>query len=197
MDRALIERMVGAVVLVLLLVVVAPALLDGSRDSDSEGQRSDVDGATRTEIIVLNGPPGTQEAQPATASDKPVAQTAPPAARSPMPELKPKPKPEAEPVVRQQPAVQEEPRRQPEGYAVQIGSFASKDNADQFAAGLSGEGYAVFVMAARTAAGKVYRVNAGPRATRADAEKLAATISKSGRSVMVVELGSKTDGGSQ
>ena len=170
MDRALIERMVGAVVLVLLLVVVAPALLDGSRDSDSEGQRSDVDGATRTEIIVLNGPPGTQEAQPAAASDKPVAQTAPPAARSPKPELKPEP--EAEPVVRQQPAVQEEPRRQPEGYAV-------------------------FVMAARTAAGKVYRVNAGPRATRADAEKLAATISKSGRSVMVVELGSKTDGGSQ
>ena len=196
MDRALIERMVGAVVLVLLLVVVAPALLDGSRDSDSEGRQSDVDGATRTEIIVLNGPPGTQEAQPAqpvSGSDQPVAQTAQPAARAP----KPEPKPEPEPVVRQQPAAQEELRRQPEGYAVQIGSFASKDNADQFAAGLSGEGYAVFVMAARTAAGKVYRVNAGPRATRADAEKLAATISKSGRSVMVIELGSKTDGGSQ
>ena len=197
MDRALIERMVGAVVLVLLLVVVAPALLDGSRDSDSEDRQSDVDGATRTEIIVLNGPPGIQEAQPATGSDQPVAQTVQPAARAPKPESKPEPKPAPEPVVRQQPAAQEAARRQPEGYAVQIGSFASKDNADQFAAGLSGEGYAVFVMAARTAAGKVYRVNAGPRATRADAEKLAATISKSGRSVMVIELASKTDGGSQ
>jgi cell division septation protein DedD len=35
MDRALIERMVGAVVLVVLIVVVAPALLDGR---DSSGQ---------------------------------------------------------------------------------------------------------------------------------------------------------------
>jgi len=54
MDRALIERMVGAVVLVLLLVVVAPALLDGRRDSDGDGRDSDPDESIRTEVIVLN-----------------------------------------------------------------------------------------------------------------------------------------------
>ncbi len=31
MDRALVERMIGAAVLVLLLVVVAPAVLDGRK----------------------------------------------------------------------------------------------------------------------------------------------------------------------
>jgi len=52
-------------------------------------------------------------------------------------------------------------------------------------------------MSAKTTAGTVYRVNAGPRATRADAEKLAAVIAKSGRSAMVVELDSGSNGGSQ
>ena len=61
MDRALIERMVGAVVLVLLLVVVAPALLDGRRVVDRESLNSGVDGPTRTEVIVLNAPLGTRE----------------------------------------------------------------------------------------------------------------------------------------
>jgi cell division septation protein DedD len=80
---------------------------------------------------------------------------------------------------------------------VQIGSFGKKNNADKFAAGLAGEGYAVFVMAAKTSSGTVYRVNAGPRATRAEAEKLAATISQSGRSVMVFELDADANGGSR
>ena len=189
MDRELIERLVGAVVLVLLLVVVAPALLDGSRESGSESDQSDIDGATRTEIIVLNGRPGAQEAPAVEAVNKPVAKTAP----ETQPARTDKPKPAA--VIRPEPEAPKKTSLDLDGYAVQMGSFASKDNADKFAAGLSGEGYAVFVMAAKTAAGTVYRVNAGPRATRADAEKLAATIGKSGRSVMVIELKSSTNGG--
>ena len=57
MDRALLERMIGAIALVLLLVIVAPALLDGTRESGSDrisGAQDNQD--VRTEIIVLNEP---------------------------------------------------------------------------------------------------------------------------------------------
>jgi DedD protein len=195
MDRALIERMVGAVVLVLLLVVVAPALLDGRRASDREARGSVSDGSTRTEVIVLNAPSGGQEVSPPVMGAKPVkpaVQSTRVAASKSIPAAAKEPAR----VTEQKNSAPRESARQPEGYAVQIGSFGNKDNADQFAAGLSGEGYAVFVMQAKAAAGTVYRVNAGPRATRDAAEKLAAVISKSGHSVMVVELGSKSNEGS-
>ncbi len=59
MDRALLERMVGAIALVLLLVVVAPALLDGSSESgfDKFAHNSD-DKEVSTRVIVLNEPRG-------------------------------------------------------------------------------------------------------------------------------------------
>lgn len=187
MDRALIERMVGAVVLVLLLVVVAPALLDGRRVVDRESLNSRDDGSTRTEVIVMNAPLGEREVVLPDAGDKPAKSAA---------KLTPIAVSNAPPVVEKMQPPHLETSARLEGYAVQIGSFGKKNNADQFAAGLSEEGYAVFVASAMTTSGTVYRVNAGPRATREDAEKLAAIISKSGRSAMVVELDSKSSGGS-
>jgi cell division septation protein DedD len=195
MDRALIERMVGAVVLVLLLIVVAPALLDGRRASDRNIDESAADGHTRTEVIVLNAPLGGREVSQSVSGDepaKPVVETTAVAVSKSAPVARKEPAP----VAKQKVSPRPEPTRQIDGYAVQIGSFGKKGNADQFAAGLSGEGYAVFVMQAKTTTGTVYRVNAGPRATRDGAEKLAAVIRKSGRSVMVVELGSKSNEGS-
>ncbi len=195
MDRALIERMVGAVVLVLLLVVVAPALLDGRRASDREINETTADGPTRTEVIMLNAPPGGREVSQPVSGDEPI-KIAVKSIRVAASKAAPVVVKEPARVVEQNASPRPEPARQIEGYAVQIGSFGKKGNADQFAAGLSGEGYAVFVLQAKTAAGTVYRVNAGPRTTREAAEKLAAVISKSGHSVMVVELGSKSNEGS-
>jgi DedD protein len=195
MDRALIERMVGAVVLVLLLVVVAPALLNGRRAFDRDTNESAADGPTRTEVIVLNAPLGGHEVSRPVSGDEPVKSAVKPT-RVAVSKSVPVAGKAPAPVVEQKVSPRPEPARQIEGYAVQIGSFGKKGNADQFAAGLSGEGYAVFVMQAKTAAGTVYRVNAGPRTTRDAAEKLAAVISKSGHSVMVVELGSKSNEGS-
>jgi cell division septation protein DedD len=57
MDRALLERMVGAIALVLLLVIGAPALLDGSSESgfDKFANHPD-DKEVSTRVIVLNEP---------------------------------------------------------------------------------------------------------------------------------------------
>ena len=51
MDRALLERMIGAVVLVLALVVFAPALLDGSRE---DGRPLQADRANETRVLIVN-----------------------------------------------------------------------------------------------------------------------------------------------
>ena len=57
MDRALLERMVGAAALVLLLVIFAPALLDGTGEPGSGSfDKSPEDREVRTQVIVLNEP---------------------------------------------------------------------------------------------------------------------------------------------
>jgi DedD protein len=91
MERQLLERMVGAVVLIVALVVIGPAILDGER-SGSEGL--DVPGEEqRTHTVRLNdrGAPGglpprsapaTPEA-PGSAGPVPIATEAQPPGRKP------------------------------------------------------------------------------------------------------------------
>jgi DedD protein len=169
MDRALLERMIGAVVLVLLLVVVAPALLDGRNDTGSDNAQSiSASGGTRTEVIVLNAPRQAEASAPAVES---VA-----VAQEPRRKIKTSPAP---------PPVVKQPQRA-SGFVVQVGSFGEQVNAQQFAAQLQANGYAVFVQRS----GKVHRVYAGPRPSRAAAEKLAAVLQDDGYKGMVTELGS-------
>ncbi|MCP3999592.1 MAG: SPOR domain-containing protein [Gammaproteobacteria bacterium] len=173
MDRALLERMVGAVVLVLLFVVFVPALLDGRQD-DNEG-RADASGSrvgTRTEVIVLN-------------ASKPAA---PPVVEAVKLQVKAAPKKiSSQPV---KPVAAPKPRQQAprDGFAVQLGSFTSRDNAMGFASSISEAEYPVFVKRAAASSGAVFRVYAGPRTTREEADKLAARLVADGQSVMVVDL---------
>jgi DedD protein len=65
--------MIGAIALVLLLVIVAPALLDGTRESSSDrlsNARDDQD--VRTEIIVLNEPRNPDALQAAKSAAEPL-----------------------------------------------------------------------------------------------------------------------------
>jgi DedD protein len=194
MDRALLERMVGAVVLVLLFVVFVPALLDGRQDdagktSDNSTARTGI----RTEVIVLNAaetaPPSvTESPKPPPATPKKTV--APPPAQpkktvAPPAKTTPTKAPKAQPVATAKPKRQV-PR---EGFAVQLGSFSSRDNAMAFAAKVEAADYPVFVIRAAANGGAVYRVCAGPRPTREAADKLAAKLAAEGQSVMVFDLG--------
>ena len=202
MDRALIERMVGAVVLVVLIVVVAPALLDGRDSSDQQQQATGSDGQNRTEVIVLNGPAGSA---PLTESSE-VPDPKPKEVSKQTEVSKPRAKPAQQPA-QQTPkqAPQQTPQQTPQpagsrsadakGFAVQIGSFSQQENARQFAGQLSGEGFAVFVSPGRTASGSVYRVYAGPRATRNAAEQLAVVLGDAGYKPMVIDLDATRTGG--
>lgn len=190
MDRALIERMVGATVLVLLLVIVAPALLDGSRPQPSADADSDSGQQLRTEVIVLNESGERSLRRAPVEIDEPESQATavlpPPAtAAAAQPVAKPvaeKPEPPVKPA--QTNATTDS------GYAVQLGSFRDQSNADQFAARIKRKGFPVFVQSASSSAGSVYRVYAGPRPTRDAAENLTATLAKSGYDGIVIDMSS-------
>jgi DedD protein len=203
MDRQLLERMIGAVVLIALLVIVAPALLDGDRDADTVPGAAPTAGVDpepadtglRQHTIRLNeepdGPPMARERtpEPVTPAKPPVAATtqapaaptpdaAPPKAE-PMAQPAPAPKkPEPEPT---KPAPVEPPAPVPtEGWAVQLGSFSQRDNAQRLAAEVADKGFATFLMPLEKDGATLYRVRVGPRPDRAAADKLAAKLAIAG-----------------
>jgi len=214
MDRQLLERLIGAGVLVVALVVIVPAILDGeSDDEDEAGLESAVTATTneprRTHTIRLDrsaqSPPVAREvAQPAAKSDgqgdigtvssrepakpastpaaKPVTQaaTAPPAAR-PVTKTKTPPKPSPAPKPAETAPVPGA------GWAVQLGSFSSRENAQQLADEVGGRGFPVFRMTLDRSGKKLYRVRVGPRESRAQATELAERLKKAGYSGQVTQ----------
>jgi len=179
-------------VLVVLIVVVAPALLDGRDSSGQLQQPTGQGGQNRTEVIVLNGPAGsaplTQSSTVEAAKPKEVSRPTEVSKSTEVSRQRAKPAQQAA-----QPAGS--PSENAKGFAVQIGSFSQQENARQFAGQLSGEGFAVFVSPGRTASGSVYRVYAGPRASRNAAEKLAVVLGDAGYKPMVIDLDSTRTGG--
>lgn len=212
MDRALLERMVGAAVLVLIFVVVAPMLLDGRDEDDpgAAGKGSSSAGSRRTEVIVLNSPSQSkpEPAPEVKQSGSKSAVSAAPRTNKPgksetsNPATPPKnklpktavskpavSKPAASSLAAAKPAVNQKESQAPrEGFAIQVGSFSSRDNAVGFAGSVRDGGYPVFVVKGAAGSGAVWRVYVGPKDSRKDAEGLAARLAADGTSVLVVDL---------
>ena len=72
------------------------------------------------------------------------------------------------------------------GWAVQLGSFASRENAQRLAKQLEGKGYGAFVLEGGGTSGKLYRVRVGPEPDRAAATALAAKLRSAGHKGSVV-----------
>ncbi len=207
MDRQLLERLIGAGVLVVALVIVVPAILDGSDDADRQtATPATTDEPHRTHTIrpdrSTESPPvarevtepvsDTKEGQEpamtaAVTSSKSLSETAvkPPQPVKPTPavtkpvEKKVSPKPSA--VSRPKP-VEPMPKT---GWVVQLGSFSSKQNARRLADEVSGRGFKTFLMPLDRSGKTLYRVRVGPRDTRAQATELAGRLAKSGYSGQV------------
>ena len=117
--------------------------------------------------------------QPAPQKQAPVRQSAP----------KVTPPPEEESVEEQpQPSVQAvSPAASTTGmWAVQLGSFSNKDNAEKLAADLRKQGYAAFLSQLQTDGGQLHRVRIGPQKDRESAEAMAARLLKVGHKGQVV-----------
>jgi DedD protein len=194
MDRQLLERMVGAGVLVVALILIAPAILDGRRDSGVAvytGRASSTDEVMRTHTIHLDReseqpPVARQVAEPPsgaaakTVSSKPAApksatrkaraQTVAPAPAAPRKDVKSAPVRVA--------AASYAPA--PAGWTVQLGSFSRQQNADRLVKEVSARGFNSYVQPRQYSEKTLFRVRVGPRDTRADASNLAARLAEAG-----------------
>jgi DedD protein len=208
MDRALKERIVGALVLVVLAVLVVPEFLDGSADTAQ----------VVTESVVLPGPNGQTRKQqtivlqrdrnepvPAmagrdggNASERAMTATAGTAEASapdsPPPEHRqtpPEPEPEKEsPAPAAVTAGAEQVKAGPVSstgmWAVQLGSFSNPANAERLAADLRAEGYAAFLSQLPGPKGPLHRVRVGPQKDRDSADAIAARLVAAGHKGQVV-----------
>ncbi len=191
MERALKERIIGAIVLVIFVVLVVPIFLDGPpSDGEIVSERVLLPGQEDqdTKTVVLD----RERSEPNPAASNPqMARTTKPVTL-PAPEAK---KPDARPVV-DEPAESASARVEPQSdppsqqtapepavsstgmWAVQLGSFSSKDNAEKMAADLRKQGYGAFLSQLQTSAGPMHRVRIGPQEDRAGAEAMAARLLK-------------------
>jgi DedD protein len=200
MDRALKERIIGAAVLVLFVVLVVPVFLDGPPDAtETVSERVPLPGqsAQESRTVVLNR--DRKDPVPAgagvPAAESPAAESRPDPAvavvkREPSP---PPPEPAAQ--AKQQPkaATEPPPAKSPVAsvsatgmWAVQLGSFGDKNNAEKLATDLRKQGFAAFLSQLSTDSGLLQRVRVGPQKDRESAEAMAARLKKAGHTGQVV-----------
>jgi DedD protein len=205
MDRRLKERLVGATILVVLIVLIVPELLSGPKP------------AARAPAAVAGGPVepvrnvtvdlATSKATPAEELASAAASSSTPAAPPSVTTLKAQqptqPTQFAQPAQPAQPALEKEslppnvPTLTPKpdtvsaegshhSWAVQIGSFASRANAEKQMRRLKAHDSTVYVSSSGKGPSSRYRVRIGPFADRAAAEKAMVRLRKEGQSASLV-----------
>lgn len=198
MDRALKERIIGAVVLVVFVVLIVPVFLDGPpEDSEIVSERVLLPGQEdqKSQTVVLDRNrtqpvPAATAPAPTPASQEPARQE--PERQEPAQEddVAEQPKPA---VVQEKPAEKVAPQPAPAQaasttgmWAVQLGSFSNKENAEKLAADLRKQGYAAFLSQLTTGNGQLHRVRIGPQKDRDSAEEMAKRLAKVGQEGQVV-----------
>jgi DedD protein len=186
-DRGLMQRIVGALVLVALAVIFVPMLFNREDASQQVAVDAPAMPATPAAPVVETEPVAVPESEPfpedfeiveegpATESEAPAAPIDPaPAAVEPVPP--------AESTAKQAPTAASpapsEPRLDtsnlPVSWSVQLASLSSRENADKLQQTLRSQGYNAYI---RTADG-MNRVFVGPLVERAEANRLRDTLQR-------------------
>ena len=214
MDSRAKQRLTGAVILVTLFVLLVPALLTGPPGTDAPGTAAEE--GMRRYTIDLNAanppapPPDASASEPVTlpkpASVEPLAtpgEAATPAAATPAPATTPPasaatpptvvqaptPPPAQSPAPRAEAPKPAQPTRvEPGSFAVQLGSFRDRDNANRLVHDMTAKGFAAFVAPITSGGRELYRVRVGPTRDRAQAEALAAQLRRAGQSGSIVPI---------
>lgn len=194
------ERLIGALVLVIIIVALVPAILTGGpkraapveAGGDTERTVIPLDpGLPPADADVLMPEPQAPAAQPepdlqrvpgATEAQPPATVAVPPKAENAEPppesaaELQGDVRARPEPAdARAPPSAFEQP-----AWAVQLGAFASRDKAERLVADLRRRGYAAFVLEYRANGQVLHRVRVGPELERARAAAIADRLRKDG-----------------
>jgi DedD protein len=216
MDLRAKQRITGAVILVTLFVLAVPPMLDGPGEADVPADAAEEGMRRYTIDLNANNPPSTPaETQatapvelpqpespkpaPTVASGQPLAQPGEAAAPAPAADTStpaatppttaaaaPSAKPASAPAPRVDPP-QPVPAA-PGSFAVQLGSFSVRDNADRLVRDMTAKGFAAFVSPIRSGDRQIYRVRVGPTRDRAQAEALAAQLRRIGQSGAIVPI---------
>jgi DedD protein len=214
MDSRAKQRLTGAVILVALFVLLVPELLTGPRGADAPGTAAEE--GMRRYTIDLNAanppaPPVESPASPAVALPQPASAdvlakpgdaaepAAVPAAAAPQPATVASaatvtpaaaqaPPPAPAPAPRVEASKPAPATAGPGSFVVQLGSFASRDNADRLVRDMTAKGFAAFVAPIRSGDHDLYRVRVGPTRDRAQAEALAAQLRRVGQSGSIVPI---------
>lgn len=214
LERHVKERLVGATILVALIVAIVPELLSGPKRpaSPAHALQSAGNEATRNVTVDLatsKAPPlepssVAPAAAPDTAADASAAQGVP---ETPTPQISaptlatlqaqrvtaPLPEEAAVPSKTATPQRKPSPASAPVAgtashlqWSVQLGSFASKGNAEKLAHQLQRQGYSAFVQTGGRAPRRRYRVRVGPMADRPGAERVLVRLKKNGHAASIV-----------
>jgi DedD protein len=193
------ERLTGAIILVALIVLLVPELLTGPirmRSASATattaaaiggGSAAHGESPLRSYTMTLGGAPAPVQQSPSAAPTQtpstqpalptPSPQAGPPETSAPSP---PPPVPQdslqgANPPAHQ--AVQEDrSSASATGWVVQLGSFASRQNAERLARSLERKGFRMSVSPAHGGSRVLWRVRAGPAHDHAGAVHLAARL---------------------
>ncbi len=172
MERALKERIIGAIILVLFVVLVVPVFLDGpANNGETISEHVPLPGQSseQNRTVVLNRD-RTEPVPAAVVENGPAQVVKVPAA------VKPETK-----------SGQAKAGTSPTGmWAVQLGSFSKRENAERLAAELKELNFAAFLSQLETGSGSLHRVRIGPQKDRDSAESVAAQLSRSGHAGQVV-----------
>jgi DedD protein len=203
------ERLTGAIILVAVIVVLVPELLNGplrpaarvhgpASPAEEPPLRSYTinladeprggSGALEMQPARSSPPaPAAQPGEPARAADSPAATPAAATLAPPTPVPRPSVPPAAAPHATPAPpaSAPAAPATGGPGYLVQLGSFASRSNAERLAQQVRGLGFPVSVSRG-TSGRRLYRVQVGPARDRAAAEQLAAKLRSQGHGGAVV-----------
>jgi DedD protein len=225
MDRRVKERLVGASILVVLIVLVVPELLSGPPSagrapvpapqpvrnvtvdlatSKPTAPESAIDpaassaqppeGATATGTAA--GADAHSQAPPAPSQTQPAPSQTPPMPAHPLPAPShstpshPTSSRTAAPAVETLPPAPRSPMTAAKpaagSWAVQLGSFASRANADKLAHQLKDRGFSVYVVSGGSGASVRYRVRIGPMADRGAAAQTVAKLKSLGHAASFV-----------
>jgi DedD protein len=217
MDSRAKQRLTGAVILVALFVLLVPELLTGPRVADAPDGSPTDEGMRRYTIDLDASAPSAQHdnaaaqppvALPPVADDRaqpgeaaaPAAQAAPESA-APATAVAPRSEPLKPPVPSQPVPAQSAPTSAATAapsqapppaargsFAVQLGTFGNRENADRLVREMNAKGFAAFVAPYTKENHELYRVRVGPARDRAAAEALAAQLRRTGQSGSIVPI---------
>jgi DedD protein len=173
--------------LVIFVVLVVPIFLDGPpEDGEIVSERILLPGQKDQDIKTVVLERGRSEPIPVASSTKDDSRKKKDVPAEPkVTQATPEPVPQQQSVREEQAPVPQpqtavvKPAASTTGmWAVQLGSFSNKENAEKLAADLRKQGYAAFLSQLQTSSGQLHRVRVGPQKDRASAEAMAARLLK-------------------